>query len=135
MGIKLDKLLELSELVEKLTGFTVPPNKPVTGGRLWGWSTGLPSSLWSNAKTEDPLIMLPYHYDLIGAKEPVLYLDKKSGKDNLKYWLDKVGLSIPEEKERDLLDRAKAKSLDLKRDLDETEFRELVEAMLRQHQD
>ena len=79
--------------------------------------------------------MLPYHYDLIGAKEPVLYLDKKSEKDNLKYWLDKVELSIPEEKEHDLLDRAKAKSLDLKRDLDETEFRELVEAMLRQHQD
>ncbi len=134
-GIKLDKLLELSELVEKLTGFAVPSNKPVTGGRLWGWSTGLPSSLWSNAKTEDPLIMLPYHYDLIGAKEPVLYLDKKSGKDNLKYWLDKVGLSIPEERERDLLDRAKAKSLDLKRDLDETEFRELVEAMLQQRKD
>ena len=30
---------------------------------------------------------------------------------------------------------AKVKSLDLKRDLDETEFRELVEAMLQQKKD
>jgi isopropylmalate/homocitrate/citramalate synthase len=96
------------------------------GNRLFGWSTGLPSSLWSNAKQENPLIMLPYHYDLIGAKEPVLYLDKKSGKDNLKYWLKKTGLSVPEDKERELLDLAKAKSLEIKRDLNEAEFRELA---------
>ena len=70
--------------------------------------------------------MLPYHYDLIGAKEPVLYLDKKSGKDNLKYWLTKTNLTVPEDKERDLLDLAKAKSLEVKRDLNETEFKELV---------
>ncbi|MDR2523291.1 MAG: hypothetical protein LBC93_06275 [Synergistaceae bacterium] len=125
-GIKLEKLLELSELVAKLTNFPVAPNKPIVGNRLFGWSTGLPSSLWSNAKQEDPLIMLPYHYDLIGAKEPVLYLDKKSGKDNLKYWLTKTNLTVPEDKERDLLDLAKAKSLEVKRDLNETEFKELV---------
>jgi isopropylmalate/homocitrate/citramalate synthase len=125
-GLKLEKLLELSELVAKLTNFPVAPNKPIVGNRLFGWSTGLPSSLWSNAKQEDPLIMLPYHYDLIGAKEPVLYLDKKSGKDNLKYWLKKTNLSVPEDKERELLDLAKAKSLEVKRDLNEAEFRELV---------
>ena len=125
-GIKLEKLLELSELVTKLTNFPVASNKPIVGNRLFGWSTGLPSSLWSNAKQEDPLIMLPYHYDLIGAKEPVLYLDKKSGKDNLKYWLAKTNLAVPEDKERDLLDLAKSKSLEVKRDLNEAEFRELV---------
>jgi isopropylmalate/homocitrate/citramalate synthase len=125
-GIKLEKLLELSELVAKLTNFPVASNKPIVGNRLFGWSTGLPSSLWSNAKQEDPLIMLPYHYDLIGAREPVLYLDKKSGKDNVKYWLTKTNLSVSEEKERDLLNLAKTKSLEVKRDLNEAEFRELV---------
>jgi len=128
-GLKLEKLLELSELVAKLTNFPVAPNKPIVGSRLFGWSTGLPSSLWSNAKQEDPLIMLPYHYDLVGAKEPVLYLDKKSGKDNLKYWLAKTNLSVSEDKERELLDMAKAKSLEVKRDLNEAEFRELVKKL------
>lgn len=125
-GIKLEKLLELSRLVQELSNFPVAPNRPVVGNKLFGWSTGLPSSLWSNAKTEDPLIMLPFHYDLIGANEPVLYLDKKSGKDNLKYWLNKVGADIPEEKERELLELAKTKSLEVKRDLNEEEFRALL---------
>ncbi|MDR3333228.1 MAG: hypothetical protein LBT08_11435 [Synergistaceae bacterium] len=125
-GINLEKLLELSQLVAELSNYPVYPSKPVVGNKLFGWSTGLPSSLWSNAKQEDPLIMLPYHYNLIGASEPVLYLDKKSGKDNLKYWLKKTGLSVPEEKERELLDLAKNKSIEVKRDLNEAEFKALV---------
>jgi len=125
-GIKLNKIRELSQLVAELSNFPVASNKPIVGDRLFGWSTGLPSSLWTNAKAENPLIMLPYHYDLIGATEPVLYLDKKSGKDNLKYWLKKTGTSVSEEKERDLLEMVKNKSLEVKRDLNEAEFKELV---------
>jgi isopropylmalate/homocitrate/citramalate synthase len=125
-GLKLNKILELSALVAELSNFPVPPTKPVVGSHLFGWSTGLPSSLWSNAKEENPLIMLPFHYDLIGATEPVLYLDKKSGKDNLKYWLKKTGLSVPEDKERALLELVKAKSLEVKRLVSEAEFKELV---------
>lgn len=125
-GLKLEKLIELSKLVEELTNFPVAPNKPVTGSRLWGWSTGLPSSLWANAKQENPLIMLPFHYNLIGANEPVLYLDKKSGKDNVKYWLEKTGLSITEEQEKPLLDLIKIKSLEVKRNINEEEFKALV---------
>ncbi len=125
-GLKLNKLTELSKLVAELSNFPVASNKPIVGDRLFGWSTGLPSSLWTNAKEENPLIMLPFHYDLIGATEPVLYLDKKSGKDNLKYWLKKTGTSVPEDKERQLLDMVKTKSLEVKRDLNEAEFKELV---------
>lgn len=125
-GLKLNKIRELSALVAELSNFPVASNKPIIGDKLFGWSTGLPSSLWTNAKAENPLIMLPFHYDLIGANEPVLYLDKKSGKDNLKFWLNKVGATIPEEKERDLLNMAKEKSLEVKRDLNEAEFKELL---------
>lgn len=125
-GIRLDKLKELSELVARLSNFPVPPTKPVVGDKLFGWETGLPSSLWTNAKKENPLIMLPYHYTLTGQKEPVLYIGKKSGKDNIRYWLEKTGLSIPEDRERDLLELVKALSIELKRDLNEQEFRVLV---------
>ncbi|MPN53562.1 hypothetical protein SDC9_201226 [bioreactor metagenome] len=70
--------------------------------------------------------MLPYHYSLTGQKEPVLYVGKKSGKDNIRYWLEKTGLSIPEDRERNLLELVKALSIELKRDLNEQEFRVLV---------
>lgn len=125
-GIRLEKLKELSELVARLSNFPVPPTKPVVGDKLFGWETGLPSSLWTNAKKENPLIMLPYHYSLTGQQEPVLYVGKKSGKDNIRYWLEKTGLSIPEDRERDLLELVKALSIERKRDLNEQEFRALV---------
>ena len=125
-GIVLNKLTELSKLVEKLSRFPVPPIKPVVGNKLFGWETGLPSSLWTNAKTENPLIMLPYHYSLTGREEPVLYIGKKSGKDNIKYWLAKTGLSLDDEGEKTLLQKVKELSISLKRDLDEDEFRGLV---------
>jgi len=125
-GIVLNKLTELSKLVEELSRFPVPPIKPVVGNKLFGWETGLPSSLWTNAKTENPLIMLPYHYSLTGREEPVLYIGKKSGKDNVKYWLAKTGLSLDDEGEKTLLQKVKDLSISLKRDLNEDEFRGLV---------
>ncbi len=125
-GIALNKLTELSKLVERLSRFPVPPTKPVVGDKLFGWETGLPSSLWVNAREENPLIMLPYHYSLTGREEPVLYVGKKSGKDNIKYWLAKTGLSLDDEGERKLLGLVKGLSISLKRDLDQDEFRGLV---------
>jgi isopropylmalate/homocitrate/citramalate synthase len=70
--------------------------------------------------------MLPYHYSLTGHPEPVLYLGKKSGKDNLKYWLDKVGVDLDDEEKKELLQMVKDKSLEVKRDLNMDEFKELL---------
>lgn len=129
-GIDLPKMKELSELVADLARFPVSSVKPVVGDKLFGWETGLPSSLWTNAKKENPLIMLPYHYTLTGQSEPVLYIGKKSGKDNIKYWLAKTGLSLEnDEQERALLGAVKDLSISVKRDLNEEEFRRLVKGV------
>jgi isopropylmalate/homocitrate/citramalate synthase len=127
-GIRLDKLKELSELVVKLSRFPVSDIKPVVGNKIFNWDTGLPSSLWLNTKNEDPLIMLPYHYNLTGQREPVLYLGKKSGKDNLRIWMDAIGEKYSESEERELLDAVKQKSIEVKRDIDEDELRAIVKA-------
>jgi len=86
----------------------------------------MPSSLWENVKAHDPLVMLPYHWDIVGQREPVLSLGKKSGKDNLRVWLERCGLDVPEEKKGDLLQMVKLKSIELHRVLNEAEFKELV---------
>lgn len=128
-GIRLEKLKELSEMVVKYSRFPVWPIKAVDGDRLFGWETGLPSSLWVNAKETNPLIMLPYHYTLTGQQEPVLYLGKKSGKDNLKYWLDKAGVEIDDNQQKELLQMVKARSIEMKRDLDMDDFKSLLSAL------
>lgn len=128
-GIRLEKMKELSELVVELSNFPVWPIKAVDGDKLFGWETGLPSSLWVNAKETNPLIMLPYHYDLTGQQEPVLYLGKKSGKDNLKYWLHKAGVEMDDDKQKELLQKVKALSIEIKRDLDMDDFQALLATM------
>lgn len=125
-GIDLSKLKALSAFMAKQARMPVPETMPIVGDEIFGWETGMPSSLWENAKKQDPLIMLPYHWELVGQREPVLSLGKKSGKDNLRVWLERYGLTIPEDKGGDLLQMAKNKSIELHRVLTEAEFRELV---------
>lgn len=128
-GIRLEKLKELSEMVVEYSRFPVWPIKAVDGDRLFGWETGLPSSLWVNAKETNPLIMLPYHYTLTGQQEPVLYLGKKSGKDNLKYWLDKAGVEMDDNLQKELLQMVKERSIEMKRDLDMDDFKSLLSVL------
>ncbi|MDR1124759.1 MAG: pyruvate carboxyltransferase [Deltaproteobacteria bacterium] len=125
-GIKLNKLKELSEFVAKCANFPVFPSKPVVGDSIFGWETGLPSSLWLNCKDTEPLAMLPYKWDLVGQREPVISLGKKSGKDNIRLWLKQGDFNLPEEKEGELLGLVKEKSIALKRVLTPEEFAALV---------
>lgn len=125
-GIKLEELKPLSELVERLSNFPVHPSTPIVGSKIFGWETGMPSSLWMNCKNNQPLAMLPYMWDMTGQTEPVLYVGKKSGKDNIKVWLEKNELEISEEAQYELLQQVKKKSISLKRDLSNDEFIALV---------
>ncbi|MFP4266363.1 MAG: hypothetical protein ACLFQW_00020 [Spirochaetaceae bacterium] len=132
-GISTPKLKELSLLVEELSNFKCQANRAVVGDRIFGWETGLPSSLWLNAKDTEPLAMLPYLWTMTGQQEPQIYLGKKSGKDNLKKWAKENGISLSEEEETDLLNRVKIKSIALKRDLNVDEFKMLAEEVKASH--
>lgn len=125
-GLKMEKFKELSRFVTERTRVDPGPTKPVVGEKIFLWETGLPSSLWVNCKDIDPLIMLPYSYEITGQNEPYLLLGKKSGKDNLKVWIRDCGVSVPEEQMGELLQLVKNKSYAEKRDLTRDEFREIA---------
>lgn len=128
-GLKLESFKDLSRFVTERTRVNPGPTKPVVGEKIFLWETGLPSSLWTNCKDIDPLIMLPYSYKLTGQNEPYLLLGKKSGKDNLKAWLADAGAEVPEEKMNDLLQLVKNKSYAEKRDLTREEFKQLLQQL------
>ena len=128
-GVDMTQFKSLSHFVAQAARCAVAPTKPVVGDKIFLWETGLPSSLWMNAKDTDPLVMLPYMYSLTGQKEPYLLLGKKSGKDNLKVWLEENGAEVPQEKMGDLLQLVKNKSYAVKRDLTKEEFDELVKSL------
>jgi len=128
-GIKTEKLKELSLMVEGLSNFKCQANKAVVGDRIFGWETGLPSSLWLNCKDTKPLAMLPYHWTMTGQNEPEIYLGKKSGKDNLQLWLKNHQVSVTEEQEEELMKKVKSLSVSLKRDITSEEFLSLVKEL------
>lgn len=128
-GIKMDQMKELSELVEKLSNYPVHPSAPVVGGKIFGWETGMPSSLWMNCKDREPLAMLPYMWTMTGQVEPIIYLGKKSGKDNIKVWLERNNLEMDPEKQQELLQLVKLYSIKIKRDLNNDEFLNIVESL------
>lgn len=126
VGIKLNQLKELSNMVVDFSKSPIQEGRPVVGDRIFGWETGMPSSLWLNCKDTEPLAMLPYMWTMTGQSEPKIFLGKKSGKDNLKKWINDNNLEIEEDRLGDLLQRVKNKSISLKRDLTVAEFKELV---------
>lgn len=128
-GLDMSKFKGLSEFVAECARMPVARTKPIVGEDIFYWETGLPSSLWVNVKDIDPLIMLPYHWDMTGHRMPELLLSKKSGKDNVKTWLEKCSLSVPEEQLNELLNRIKYRSLEEHRTLNEKDFREIVASL------
>ncbi|MDT2760381.1 LeuA family protein [Enterococcus xiangfangensis] len=126
-GIDMTQFKELSEFVEKATRTPIHPTRPVVGDKIFLWETGLPSSLWMNVKDVNPLFMLPYHWSMTGHRMPELLLSKKSGKDNVKVWLDKIDETVTEEQFPELLLAVKELSLAEHRTLNEEDFRGLVE--------
>lgn len=126
LGMNTPKLKELSDLVAKHSRFPVPPSLPIVGDEIFKWETGMPSMLWSNVRDVNPLIMLPYRWELVGQREPILELGKKSGKANLADWMKRFDVAVPEDKQGELLQDIKLKSIELKRTLTEAEFKELA---------
>lgn len=128
-GIKLEKLKELSNLVVDLSNSPIQAGRPVVGDKIFGWETGMPSSMWLNCKDTQPLAMLPYLWTMTGQTEPRIYLGKKSGKDNLSKWIDDNGLNVPDDQRAELLDKVKELSISLKRDITAEEFRRIVSGL------
>lgn len=130
VGIKTENFKSLAETLEEMSRVPIHPIRPIVGDKIFQWETGLPSSLWENAKKVDPLIMLPYHWSLTGHRMPRLLLGKKSGKDNVRVWLEDAGRSTDLSKEQmaALVNAIKEKSYSVKRDLTKEEFLEIIDS-------
>ena len=126
-GIKYDQLLSLSQEVSKRSGKAVPATKAIVGTRLFGWETGLPTGYWMKSRDLNPLIMMPYHFNMTGQPAPHIYIGKKSGGANVALVNERLGLPEIEDKDvvKELLAKVKTLSIQLKRDLTDEEYTKL----------
>jgi len=126
-GIKLGELYRLSNIVAEVSGFAVPPNKPIVGANVFNVESAQ-AAQWL-AKGAEGAVAYPFSRDLTGNPRFKLMLSKKSGPYNVKLKLEELGLKVAEEKYPEILGRIYEKSLQKKGSLTDDEFLEILQDM------
>ncbi|WP_051534221.1 homocitrate synthase/isopropylmalate synthase family protein [Desulfitibacter alkalitolerans] len=121
-GIDFYKLYEVSQLVKRLSGWSFPPNKPITGDNLFTWEAGIPTA----ALMKNPHTVEPFQPEIFGRKHEIK-LGKKSGKANIHWKLRELGLTLPEERIEKVLEDIKQKAITFERALTDEEFIKIIE--------
>ena len=127
-NVKLEKLYELSKLVEKYSNVKTPPHKPIVGETPYKIESGIIVDWWLNVREVRPVEALPILPTLVGKGDEVeIVLGKKSGIANIKYWLAKLGIECRDENTlRSIVFDVKNMSIQLKRPLTIDEFKNII---------
>lgn len=129
-NVKLEKLYELSKLVERYSGVKLPPNKPVVGETPFKIESGIVVDWWLNVKDVKPNEVLPILPNLVGrgdVEDVGVVLGKKSGLANVRYWMSKLGIKVEDEELlRSILLDVKKRSIELKRPITVDEFKDVL---------
>jgi len=126
VGIHYNKLNELSQLVQELSGTEIPANRPFIGEGAYDIESGIVTGWFKNAFEQNPTTVYPVRPDFVGHKKPQILMGKKSGVDNVSLWAAKLGINLTDEEGMEVLRRVKLKAHDLKRTLKESEFKKIV---------
>jgi isopropylmalate/homocitrate/citramalate synthase len=130
VGIKYDKLNELSTLVRKLTNTVIPSNRPLTGDMAYDIASGILTGWFKNVYAQKPTEVFPVKASFVGHREPQILMGKYSGVDNVTLWASNLGYTLDDKQVMAVVQAMKRKSHDLKRVLTEPEFKEIVETVL-----
>ncbi|MDD3783353.1 MAG: homocitrate synthase, partial [Limnochordia bacterium] len=130
-GVDISKIDKITKLVEGITGITIPPNKPVTGKRLFWLESGV--VVHAKEKLERsgiPSAMTPYLPDLVGREPIQIVLGGSSGKASVQYYLDQLGVEVSEEQLDTLVERIKDKGREKRDVLTKEEFDAILKGVL-----
>ncbi|MDR5694537.1 MAG: pyruvate carboxyltransferase [Armatimonadota bacterium] len=132
VGLRYEKLYELSKLVRELAGISIPPNRPIVGDMLFKVESGIIATWLARLKDKRPVELFPFHWNLVGQEPAEIVLGKGSGRDSILYYLAALGYNVPSEDSRvdEILQRVKERSLAKKGLLTIEEFKETVEQVL-----
>jgi isopropylmalate/homocitrate/citramalate synthase len=119
-NLRLERIREVSQRVQELSGYELEPWKPVTGDTLFRRESGAVASQF-----HDPPAIEPYSSELVQTQRSVV-LGKKSGIDSIRIKADELGLEIAEEQRAEVLARVKELGARKRGLVTDDEFREIV---------
>ena len=129
LGLKTEKFVAVSRLVQQLAGVCMPPNRCVVGDKLFDIESGIIVSWLRNCGAEYPTELAPYRPELVGNAPARAVLGKGSGIDSIAFFLENMGIQATETQKAALLAEVKERSLREKRLLTAEEFGALARAL------
>lgn len=120
---KLDKLYEVCQMVEKISGVALAENKPIAGRRNYTRESGIGVDL----VLKEPLAMFATDPRYFGRTGDIV-LGKKSGKASVEYYLDKLSLKASDQEIVGMVEKVKEAGTRKRGLLTEEEFLSIVEA-------
>ncbi len=126
VGIRYDKLRELSKLVQEISGQPVPSNRPVVGDDLFNVESGIIATWLANCGDEFQTELFPYRPELVGQAPAQIVMGKGSGIDSVKQWLEKFQIHASDDQAMEVLLAVKDFGIESKRLMTEDEFRTLA---------
>ena len=125
VGLKYDKLVATSKLVEQLSGIKMPPFKAVVGENLFKRESGVTvMQLLSYPPAVESFVP-----ELVGGKREIV-LGKKSGRHSIEWKLKNLGMTVPEDQIEPILGKVKALSESKKGLVSDEEFKSIVDQAL-----
>jgi isopropylmalate/homocitrate/citramalate synthase len=91
LGIKTEKLYEISRFVRGIAGVPVRPNRGIIGDDIFKIESGIIAGWLKNCGEAHALELSTYRHDLVGQLPPEVVLGKNSGADSVKLWLERLG--------------------------------------------
>jgi isopropylmalate/homocitrate/citramalate synthase len=119
-ALDLRRARALADRVRELSGYSLEPWKPLVGENLFRRESGAVASQF-----HDPQSIEPYSSELVAAERGIV-LGKKSGIDSIRIKAEELGLDVPEERQRELLEQVKKVGTDKRGLVTDDEFRQLV---------
>jgi isopropylmalate/homocitrate/citramalate synthase len=119
-ALDLTRARALADRVRELSGYELEPWKPLVGENLFRRESGAVASQF-----HDPPSIEPYSSELVAAHRGIV-LGKKSGIDSIRIKAEELGLDVPEERQRKLLEEVKKLGTDKRGLVTDDEFRQLV---------
>ncbi len=121
VALDLTKVREVSEFVQRASGYSLEPWKPAVGQNLFMRESGAVASQFHL-----PQAIEPFSAELVGARRQIV-LGKKSGLDSIALKGKELGIEIPESQRAAVLTAVKNRSIAERRLLTDSEFRSIVE--------
>lgn len=122
VGLKYDKLVATSKLVEQLSGIKMPPFKAVVGENLFKRESGVAvMQLLSYPPAVESFVP-----ELVGGKREIV-LGKKSGRHSIKWKLKDLGITVPENQIEPILGKVKSLAESKKGLVSDEEFKSIVD--------